>query len=49
MVRDLDERETRNGETIKSYWVTMEVKQEDCVRRNKRKRKRKRESKMGNI
>ena len=42
MVRDLDERETRNGETMKSYWVTMEVKQEDCVRRNKRKRKRER-------
>ena len=35
-----DEGETRNGKILKLYWVTLEVKQEDCDRQNKRKGKR---------
>ena len=42
MALDLDEGETRNGKTMKLYWAILEVKQEDCERRNKRKAKRER-------
>ena len=37
MVRDFYEGETRNGKTMKSYWVNLKVNQEDCDGRNKRK------------
>ena len=37
MLRDLDARGTRNGKSMKLYWETLEVKQEDCERRNKKK------------
>ena len=37
MVRDLEEGGTRNGKSIKLYWTTLGVKQEDGKKRNKTK------------